>query len=44
MLAGSNFLQRQAKSDAFLREFNHERPHEALAMRCPELVRLPTAR
>ena len=33
--AGSNFLQQQAKFDAFVREFNYERPHEALDMRCP---------
>jgi transposase InsO family protein len=26
--AGSNFLQQQAKLDAFVREFNYERPHE----------------
>jgi hypothetical protein len=33
--AGANILQQQAKFDAFLEEFNHERPHEALAMKCP---------
>jgi len=33
--AGANFLQQQAKFDAFQEEFNHERPHEALAMKCP---------
>ena len=33
--AGSNFLQQQAKFDAFVREFNCERPHEALDMKCP---------
>ena len=33
--AGSNFLQQQAKFDAFVREFNYERPHEALAMKYP---------
>lgn len=33
--AGANLLQQQAKFDAFLEEFNHERPHEALAMKCP---------
>ncbi len=33
--AGANFLQQQAKFDAFVEEFNGERPHEALAMRCP---------
>ncbi len=32
---GLNSLQQQAEFDAFLREFNTERPHEALAMRCP---------
>jgi transposase InsO family protein len=32
---GSNSLQQQARFDAFVHEFNTERPHEALAMRCP---------
>ena len=32
---GMNSLQQQARFDAFVREFNTERPHEALAMRCP---------
>ena len=32
---GLNSLQQQARFDAFMREFNAERPHEALAMRCP---------
>jgi putative transposase len=32
--AGSNFLQQQAKFDAFVHEFNNERPHEALDMNC----------
>src|SRR5579884_3361233 len=32
---GRNYLQQQARFDAFLHEFNAERPHEALAMRCP---------
>jgi len=32
---GLNSLQQQARFDAFVREFNVERPHEALAMRCP---------
>lgn len=31
----SNSLQQQARFDAFMREFNGERPHEALAMKCP---------
>lgn len=32
---GLNSLQQQAKFDAFVCEFNAERPHEAIAMRCP---------
>jgi transposase InsO family protein len=32
---GRNSLQQQARFDAFIREFNEERPHEALGMRCP---------
>jgi transposase InsO family protein len=32
---GMNSLQQQGRFDAFLHEFNSERPHEALAMRCP---------
>jgi transposase InsO family protein len=32
---GLNSLQQQARFDAFVREFNAERPHEALAMRYP---------
>ena len=32
---GSNSLQQQARFDAFRQEFNTERPHEALAMKCP---------
>lgn len=33
--AGANLLQQQAKFDAFLEEFNQDRPHEALNMQCP---------
>ncbi len=33
--AGTNILQQQAKFDAFVDEFNNERPHEALGMQCP---------
>ncbi len=33
--AGSNFLQQQAKFDAFVHVFNNERPHEVLDMKCP---------
>jgi transposase InsO family protein len=32
---GMNSLQQQARFDAFVAEFNTERPHEALAMKCP---------
>ena len=32
---GINSLQQQARFDAFVQEFNAERPHEALAMKCP---------
>jgi hypothetical protein len=42
--AGSNFLQQQAKFDAFVHEFNNERPHEALAMKCPADVYKPSTR
>ncbi len=33
-----NSLQQQARFDAFVNEFNAERPHEALAMKCPAEV------
>ena len=33
--AGANILQEQAKFDDFIEEFNNERPHEALQMKCP---------
>ena len=33
--AGLNILQQQAKFDDFIEEFNNERPHEALQMKCP---------
>jgi hypothetical protein len=42
--AGSNFLQQQAKFDAFVREFNCERPHEALAMKYPADIYKPSTR
>jgi transposase InsO family protein len=32
---GMNSLQQQARFDDFVREFNHERPHEALGMKTP---------
>src|ERR1700734_141196 len=42
--AGANILQQQAKFDAFIEEFNTERPHEALAMKCPAEVYSPSCR
>jgi putative transposase len=41
--AGANLLQQQAKFDAFIEEFNQERPHEALGMKCPAEVYTPSA-
>ena len=41
---GLNSLQQQAKFDAFVEEFNTERPHEALAMKCPAEVYTPSTR
>jgi Integrase core domain len=32
---GANSLQQQERFDVFVREFNTERPHEALDMKCP---------
>lgn len=42
--AGANILQQQAKFDAFIEEFNRERPHEALEMKCPAEVCIPSCR
>src|SRR5438067_9561225 len=41
---GMNSLQQQAKFDTFMREFNTERPHEALAMRMPAEAYAPSTR
>lgn len=41
---GMNALQQQARFDAFLEEFNTERPHEALDMACPRDVYRPSPR
>jgi hypothetical protein len=41
---GMNGLQQQARFDAFLNEFNTERPHEALAMKTPAEVYRPSTR
>ena len=42
--AGANFLQQQARFDAFTQEFNTERPHEALDMKIPAEVYDPSPR
>lgn len=42
--AGSNIFQQQAKFDAFIDEFNNERPHEALEMKYPSEVYLQSSR
>ena len=41
---GMNSLQQQARFDAFLHEFNEERPHEAIAMKCPAELYQPSPR
>lgn len=40
----SNLLQQQERFDAFVEEFNHERPHEALAMKRPAEAYEPSTR
>ena len=41
---GMNSLQQQARFDAFVGEFNSERPHEALAMKTPGETYSPSSR
>src|SRR5579864_2481815 len=41
---GMNSLQQQARFDAFVSEFNTERPHEALAMKTPSETYSPSLR
>src|SRR6185436_6396759 len=41
---GMNSLQQQARFDDFVHEFNLERPHEAIAMKCPAEVYIPSRR
>jgi transposase InsO family protein len=41
---GMNALQQQARFDAFISEFNEERPHEAIDMRVPAEVYAPSSR
>ncbi|HYN27443.1 MAG TPA: integrase core domain-containing protein [Burkholderiales bacterium] len=42
--AAENFLQQQAKFDDFIDCYNSERPHQALAMRCPAEFYKPSPR
>jgi transposase InsO family protein len=41
---GLNILQQQARFDDFVHEFNTERPHQAIAMKCPAELYLPSPR
>jgi transposase InsO family protein len=41
---GSNFLQQQGRFDTFVQEFNTERPHEAIDMKCPAELYTPSPR
>jgi integrase-like protein len=41
---GMNSLQQQAKFDAFVQEFNTERPHEAIGMKCSAEIYRPSTR
>ena len=42
--AGQNFLQQQSRFDDFVSEFNIERSHKALDMRCPAEVYRPATK
>ena len=42
--AGENLLQQQEKFDSFTNEFNTERPHQALEMKCPGEIYTPSSR
>jgi putative transposase len=42
--AAKNFLQQQGKFDQFIDYFNHQRPHQALAMKYPGELYAPSAR
>jgi transposase InsO family protein len=41
---GQNTLQQQARFDAFIQEFNAERPHEAIGMKVPAEIYRPATR
>ena len=42
--AAANVLQQQARFDTFIQQFNHDRPHQALAMKTPADVYVRSAR
>ena len=42
--AAKNFLQQQAKFDDFIDGYNNERPHQALDMRYPAELYVPSTR
>lgn len=42
--AGANVLQQQQRFDAFIHQYNHERPHQALDMATPASRYAPSAR
>jgi putative transposase len=42
--AGANFLEQQQRFDEFIDEYNTQRPHEALAMKCPADIYKKSAR
>jgi putative transposase len=42
--SGENFLQQQAKFDDFIEEYNHERPHQALDMKYPNELYIPSTK
>lgn len=42
--AGKNLLEQQERFDSFANEFNTERPHQALEMKCPGEVYRPSTR
>jgi transposase InsO family protein len=41
---GLNSLQQQARFDEFVQEFNTERPHQAIDMKCPAEIYTPSPR
>ena len=41
---GRNSLRQQSKFDEFREEFNNERPHQALDMKCPAEIYTPSPR